>query len=108
MKVLDKWDSASRDIPPKNFDSVLAVGRIGPNSSADVRLATSGLSVPVGTIETREKYLGYGFDELIVYDEKRVSIRYVVRLAGQVQYKFQILIKNISEHWMERQKTIRQ
>jgi hypothetical protein len=83
-KVLDKWDSASSDFPPKNIDSILAVGRIGPNSSADVRLSTSGLSVPVGAIETREKYLGYGFDELVVYNEKRVAIRYVVKLAGQV------------------------
>jgi hypothetical protein len=81
MKKVSSWDD-NKDIPPKGHDSLWAVGLNGPAAVDDVRLSTSGIIIPAGKIETREKYYTYGFDEFVVYDEKRVSIRYVVKLAG--------------------------
>jgi hypothetical protein len=69
------------EFPPKNHDSLVAVGRNGPSGSGQVRLSRSGLLLPAGKIEPREKYYNYDFDEIVVYDENRVSIRYVVRLS---------------------------
>ena len=81
-KVVRSWEAIT-DFPPKGHDTLLVVGHSGPNEAEDIRLSKSGIIIPAGNIETREKYMTSGYDEFIVYDEKRVSIRYVVRLAGQ-------------------------
>lgn len=81
MKKVSSWED-NKDIPPKGHDSLWAVGVNGPAAVDDVRLSASGITVPAGRIETREKYYTYGFDEFVIYDEKRVSIRYIVKLAG--------------------------
>ena len=81
MKKISSWED-NKEIPPKGHDSLWAVGVHGPAAVDDVRLSASGIIVPAGKIETREEYYTYGFDEFVIYDEKRVSIRYVVKLAG--------------------------
>ncbi len=78
---------AMKEIPPKGYDSVLALRSSGPNEAEDIRLSRSGILIPAGKIEPRENNSNFGYDELVVYNEKRISIRYVVRLAGQKPHK---------------------
>ena len=79
-KKLLQWEPTT-DFSPK-FDSLVSVGRNGPSPAGQVRLTDSGLLVPAGKIETRDKYFNYDFDEVVVYNQDRVSIRYIVRLSG--------------------------
>ena len=81
-KVIKTWETF-KELPPKGHDSILAVGYNGPNEAEDIRLSKSGIIIPAGKIEHREKYVTPAYDEYVIYDEKRISIRYVVRLAGQ-------------------------
>ena len=80
-KKLFQWES-NMEYPPKNHDSIISVGRNGPSPAGQVRLTDSGLLVPAGKIESREKYYNYDFDEVVIYNQDRVSTRYVVRVSG--------------------------
>jgi hypothetical protein len=81
MKVHNR-SSVCYERSKKNEDALLVVGRNGPTESGDIRMSGSGLTVPAGSIEARADYAGFDYDELVVYDENRVGVRYVVRLAA--------------------------
>lgn len=68
--------------PEPGFDSTYALGQVAPDPAATVKiegLYGSEVSVPVGEPKrTSHKKSNFTHDELVVYDVKQVSMRYVL------------------------------
>jgi len=72
------------EAPMEGFDSTMGCGGHVP-SDQGVVITPKGLAIPLGNVSaTNEEDTYLGFNEYIVYDEKRVRIKYVVmvRLVG--------------------------
>lgn len=63
---------------PDGFDSVHAVGRMTPKQSATMKIDGKDVMVPQAAPEGSGMESTFGHDELLVYEEAQVHIRYVV------------------------------
>ena len=72
----------------QGFDSLRVLGNQGPYDGMDVK-TRQGFCVPAGHLKSNfeknsrnDSYRRIGYNEYIVYDEKRVVIRYLVKLGN--------------------------
>ena len=87
----DSGKASSRKRPPKNFNSVQAHGTVVPNPKDDIKISFGSNEVTFSTGEpTLRKLQGhdyhstFGHNEYVLYEEKKVRLRYVILLDTKV------------------------